>query len=363
VARPLPVRPVVAALLATAWLGACGESSVLQGGEPPPTVVVVDPAQFLGSVPCLDAPGGMRRYVATLVDVSPLAGLDAGELTLPSSEPTSCIQAVHFSRVTPGRRYVADIDGYDRTDIRPQAPGSRIQVDTSGAYVAPRWTTSCGRLEARPDGGATDPSLPVPPEGGVPDASVPVPDAGDAATDASGDAAPTADAGASGDAAPRTDAGGAPPVPGEEAGVSPDSGVDADAGDGDLPFGLGPVTSRYLSSVIVQDCAPLVSSQSPGETAIRVILPDASASSVCGDGGAALFAVELSGSAEASRSAAPGEELTYGGLEGGKGYSFEIAGFVAGATEPSCSTACFRRAVAGVTVTAACDPLRAPGAP
>jgi hypothetical protein len=113
-----------------------------------PTLVAVDPEDFLGDVACLEAPGAMRRYVATIVDVTP-ASADAeaiGEFMLPSTVPVSCLQRAGSALVVLDRTYAAEVDGYDRIDIVPLAPGSRTMVDAAtGQYVRPRWTTSCGR--------------------------------------------------------------------------------------------------------------------------------------------------------------------------------------------------------------------------
>lgn len=125
-------------------LGACFEESLGGSGEATPTLVAVAPDDFLGEIPCAPAAGGMQTYVATLSEVS--GDLDgAGEFTLPSSEPLGCTRTVAFGFVVPGLAYVADVDGYDRADLRPLAPGSRVLLGPDGQPVAPRWTTSCGR--------------------------------------------------------------------------------------------------------------------------------------------------------------------------------------------------------------------------
>lgn len=95
----------------------------------------------------------MRRYVATLVDVSGLPEAGIAEIDLPSSPPTPCYQKIQFERITSGREYSAKIQGYDRTDLHPASTGSSIMLDTTGTYVPPRWTTTCGRPEL-PDAGA-----------------------------------------------------------------------------------------------------------------------------------------------------------------------------------------------------------------
>jgi hypothetical protein len=55
------------------------------------------------------------------------------------------------------------VEGYDRDDFVPLAPGSSVMIDpTTRAYIAPRWTTKCAyRLlppELSKDGGKADPS-------------------------------------------------------------------------------------------------------------------------------------------------------------------------------------------------------------
>lgn len=106
-------------------------------------MVVVDPEQFDGAVSCVDAPGGMRLYVATLFDVAP--DYDAALPELPSSPPTRCTTQVGFGYVEPGRKYRAEIDGYDIDDLEPLTDGNRLlrHRDTRD-LVAPRWRASCG---------------------------------------------------------------------------------------------------------------------------------------------------------------------------------------------------------------------------
>jgi len=119
------------------------------GGNDNPTLVAVEPVDFLGDVPCLPSPGAMRRYVATLEDVTgefDEEEVDFDSFMLPSSPPVSCVMPVAFGFVVPEHRYVADVQGYDRTDLVPLAPGSPVMLSTeSGEVVEPRWTTSCGR--------------------------------------------------------------------------------------------------------------------------------------------------------------------------------------------------------------------------
>jgi hypothetical protein len=174
-------RHALSLLLLSIGLTACSTSSVTGTGSAPVTALVVDPVEFLGGVACVDAPGAMRLYVATVVDVSPPAragALRIASQALPSSPPVPCHQQVEFTRIVPGREYVADIEGYDRTDIKPDVIGSKIMVDAAGTYVSPRWRTSCGRThvaEPPSDSGATDAGVVVdaapsarPQDGGFP---------------------------------------------------------------------------------------------------------------------------------------------------------------------------------------------------
>ncbi|MEB2314362.1 MAG: hypothetical protein OZ921_19555 [Sorangiineae bacterium] len=139
-------------------LAGCFDVGSTGGSSAIATLVAVDPADFLGAVPCADAPGAMRRYVATIVDVTP--GLDeagAAEFALPSTGPVSCFQqaAQGGAFVVPGHWYVADVQGYDRTELVPLGPGSPVMLDPeTREVVPPRWATSCGR-GAPTDAGAS----------------------------------------------------------------------------------------------------------------------------------------------------------------------------------------------------------------
>jgi hypothetical protein len=104
-----------------------------------PTRVRVSPQVFLGDLVCSED-GGMHRYQATLLDVTD--GLEEA-FQLPSSAVVSCKQDVEFEYVKAGRRYIAQVSGFDRSDISAQNPGSPIIVDESGAKTSPRWTTTC----------------------------------------------------------------------------------------------------------------------------------------------------------------------------------------------------------------------------
>ena len=135
-----------AALLA---LGAgCGTSTTVPTIEPHPTIVQVNPREFATTVECGAGADQLQRYVATLKDITRTGPADAGvalDFELPSSAPTRCQQSVAFGLVVAGHFYVAQIDGYDRSDLVPLAPGAPILVDPATQKpVAPRWTATCG---------------------------------------------------------------------------------------------------------------------------------------------------------------------------------------------------------------------------
>jgi hypothetical protein len=150
-------RLLAGCFLATAAL-ACDDSTS-STSDAIYTEVYIDPSAFRGNVPCSDLPGGMRSFVATLIDVT-ATGADTEpslRVALASSPPTTCTARAGFSAVTPGHFYVGELDGYDREVCPASAPtpgciaplggatsGSRVMVDDTGAVVAPRWTTSCG---------------------------------------------------------------------------------------------------------------------------------------------------------------------------------------------------------------------------
>jgi hypothetical protein len=142
-------------------LAGCSDSTTTTTEVEHQTLVEVSPGEFLGSVPCLDAAGAMRRYVATLWDVTGTSA-DTGEggaggvdgsagatfaepFALPSSGPVPCTESVAFAFVVTGHRYVASVDGYDRDDLVPLETSVPILLDPeTGDRVEPRWTTRCG---------------------------------------------------------------------------------------------------------------------------------------------------------------------------------------------------------------------------
>jgi hypothetical protein len=344
--------PAPFSALALLALCSCTDSGGGFSGTLRPTVILVDPDEFLGDVACADSPGALRRYVATLVDVtrSPTSGRIL-EVSLPSSDPVSCHLGVAFDRVTGGLSraggnfYVADIQGYDRSDLRPSEDGSSIMLTSSGDVATPRWATSCGRSSRR---------LPFP-----------VSSAADAGLDASSDADASMEAGldasaleAGADASPVVDAADTiePPalvdsaVPMEEA--STDAGIGTDVNL--YPHAVRAITARTIR---VHHCEPLID-LTPGPanvTAIAITPARALAGLLCGgDGGVENYSVAVKQTGEL-RSATCSESIVVGDLEPGTEYVFDVrASDAAGA---SWATTCFGVARAGLTITAACDPL------
>ena len=96
----------------------------------------------------------VQRYVATLRDVT---GSDAavfslrgiyqlGESSAPfvigSSPPVPCDASTVFG-VLNAHAYEVDLDGYDRSDVKPLANSSQSIMYAGSQYVAPRWTAAC----------------------------------------------------------------------------------------------------------------------------------------------------------------------------------------------------------------------------
>ena len=143
--------------LTVGWL-ACSSGSTTSTTILRPELVGVDPADFLGKVPCLpdDDAGvadGAKSYVATLFDVTECGAQGRG-FPLPSSAATSCRLPVTFSFVVETHRYVAEVDAYDApaSALKPIAPGSRLQLNAaSDQRVEPRWVATCGDYPPSPD--------------------------------------------------------------------------------------------------------------------------------------------------------------------------------------------------------------------
>jgi len=118
------------------------------------TLVAVDPKDFMADGVCGRT---VQRYVATLIDESGPSAVGATEVSqspflVGSSKPMPCNESIAFGKVVAYHAYEAKLDGYDRTDIEPAAPGSSAMI--LGEQLAPpRWTATChGWTDA--DGGA-----------------------------------------------------------------------------------------------------------------------------------------------------------------------------------------------------------------
>ena len=159
-----PLHPASLLVLGLLVYAGCSSSSTPSVAVSHPTMIEVEPEDFLGSVPCSQGPG-LKRYVATLFDTSYVAqagasGVDpetdthvggAGpDFQLPSSLPTPCLAGVGFGLVVAGRHYDVEIDGYDTDDLVPRAIGSREMVSPAPSpsqpvtpLATPRWTARC----------------------------------------------------------------------------------------------------------------------------------------------------------------------------------------------------------------------------
>jgi hypothetical protein len=150
------LAPRAAALTAAAAaLCGCPEAGDLEIDYSVPTSIVIDPVAFLQGIPCSDAPGAMRSYVATITDRADTDPATPGTqaFTLPSSGPTPCSQRVQFRYVVSGHTYTAEIDGYELpadqlTPAGGDGSGSRQMdaQDEMGSLVeaSPRWRIRCG---------------------------------------------------------------------------------------------------------------------------------------------------------------------------------------------------------------------------
>ena len=277
----LRAQPIFAFVAFAAWVVGC---TVSGGGAGPttPTLVAVSPLDFSGDIPCVDAPGAMRSYVVTLFDLG-TAEEPQDPFALPSSvvrqpdggfAPARCESATAFSFVIPGHRYDAEVEVYDRDDLRALGAGSRQVVDGSGNYVAPRWTTTCGRKQG---GSASE----------------------------------------------------------------------------------GPVTAAWYLTRFVRGCAPLATALPATPTGIRVDLDDALGSLTCGDapGQISAFTATRDGSGDPSQGAACAGSVDFLDLDPGASHTFTIEAFEAGASTPRWGTTCYRKALSGAVLRAACDLL------
>ena len=135
----LRAQPIFAFVTFAALVVGCTVSGGTTGPTTP-TLVAVSPLDFAGDIPCADAPGAMRSYVVTLFDLG-TAEEPQDAFALPSSvvrqsdggfAPARCESATAFSFVIPGHRYDAEVEVYDRDDLRSLGAGSRQLVDGSG---------------------------------------------------------------------------------------------------------------------------------------------------------------------------------------------------------------------------------------
>jgi hypothetical protein len=171
-------------------IAGCSSSPAADVAVTHPTMIEVSPESFLGDVPCARDGSGLKRYVATLFDTNRVVGeggASAGdepvpdgsetiEFQLPSSVATSCVAAVGFGFVVPGRRYEVQIDGYDTDDLRARALGARQQVSAGNQLVERKWSATCKR--AIPVGSTivrADQCEPFSTEGADPESSMSIP--------------------------------------------------------------------------------------------------------------------------------------------------------------------------------------------
>ncbi len=154
--------------LAAAITWSCTDSGNTEVETPLPTAIIVQPIDFRGVLPCSTTgtteAGKIGSYQATLIDVTEGLPSGSGTFTLPSSNIVPCEQAVVFMFVVPGHRYIAQVDAFERRDLKARSPGLRQVVassepsDGTGQSIPPTWTTTCygsaESLDAVSGGGA-----------------------------------------------------------------------------------------------------------------------------------------------------------------------------------------------------------------
>lgn len=122
-ATPALVFSLGLALAATALAtSSCVSDDSTEDTSTTTTSVVVDPAEFLGSLPCGDVEGAPKSYSAVITDLTT-------ETVLAESGRVSCHTPLAFTNVTAAHRYSADVQVYD------------VEADES---ANPFWSTSCG---------------------------------------------------------------------------------------------------------------------------------------------------------------------------------------------------------------------------
>ncbi len=330
------MRAVFAAAAVVAAVPAV--ASLVEGCSDPATAlttvlytdIYVDPASFQGSVVCSQLPGALRSYVVTLYDLTqsgPDASSTAGGFPLASTPPTDCALQAAVGAVVPGDFYVGQVDGYDLPACSPQlevdgaprencivplgapplgpytlaalATGARTMVDTTGAIVAPRWTSSCGD----PRNYFLDAGLTPPPVDASPDA-------------------------------PFAYDGGPPTLAYSQAEVYL---------AGCSTFG-GPAATT--SSVVVRT-QPLLNGAACGQ----------------GAGQIDHFTVApIGGAASQAKVVSCGADATFAGVTPQAALGYQVLGFSAGVVTAGWGTSCSAIAPAGVTIPASCDPLTTTGA-
>lgn len=121
----------------------------------------------------------------------------------------------------------------------------------------------------------------------------------------------------------------------------------------------GPVTAAWYLTRYLRGCEPLVTTSPATPTGVSVSLADALGPLECGKEGGkvALFTVKRDDSEEPEKGAACGEAVELTGLDAGKSYTFTVRAFEEGAPTPRWGTSCYRKALGGAVVAAACDPL------
>jgi hypothetical protein len=251
--------------------------------------------------------GGLRWYVATLVDVTPDAKGVPVNFRLPSSPPTECTRSVFFSGVVAEGRtqglahdahqYSAEIDGYSEPSLRPKHEGGRVMTN-GGQAVEPGWLGSCGA-----GGNSLAPLLGV--------------DAG-ASTDPLSDGATAA----------------------------------------------GPVRPFPGKTVTVRGCRLLPLSDTDATTRVMVDPTVALGALECGDEPGQVTGFEVTVDDEV-RTADCGSAAVFRNVAAGEFLEFQVVAFTSappsdgGAGEPSAAwtTTCYQEAVAGQQLQARCDPF------
>ena len=141
---------LVASLVLVAVGGACTDDEPFATTYIQPTEVAVRPSDFLGDVSCSTNPGAMRSYVVTLTAYDDAE--DVTGFTLGSSVPAPFSFVAGFREVvTVGKRYTAEVDGYDLPpeQLAPfggASSGARqMRHSDTGEVLTPRWSTQCGK--------------------------------------------------------------------------------------------------------------------------------------------------------------------------------------------------------------------------